>query len=78
LFTYRACHDPLEGDYPHSEVRAFDGDDQHLATKDSVPEELHLEWRIMLREASVALIPPRENRAIRQHCPVSHELEPMS
>jgi hypothetical protein len=59
LFTYRAFHDPLEGDYPHSEIRAFEGE-IHLSTEESVPEDLHLEWRATLLGAIKVMIPPRE------------------
>jgi hypothetical protein len=73
-FRYETSHQPLPLNYPHAEVRAYQGE-QHLATEELVPEEMHLEWRGMLLAAMEPLIRPREKRDIRQHSPVSHELE---
>ncbi|QEG26465.1 hypothetical protein GobsT_12040 [Gemmata obscuriglobus] len=76
LFTYRVVHVPLDYDYPHSEVRAFDGE-RHLDSKESVlPEDLHLEWRATLLEACEVMIRPNEQCSIRNDPPKSHEPEP--
>ncbi|MEZ6142330.1 MAG: hypothetical protein R3B84_17360 [Zavarzinella sp.] len=72
VFTYRVSHVPLEVDYPHSEIQAFDGE-QHLNTSEAVlPEELHLEWRANLLEVFETFIPPGEDWAIREEPPGSH------
>lgn len=75
LFSYRVQHAPLENDYPHSEVQAFDGE-RHLDTRESVPEDLHLEWRANLLEAFNTYIRPSEQWAIRNAPPKSYVPEP--
>jgi len=75
-FAYTPSHQPLEQDYPHTEIQAFQGELQ-LSTKESVPEELHLEWRGLLLSQMEALLQPRERRDIRQQPPTSHVLEPV-
>ena len=77
IFTYIAYHDPMETDYPHSEVRAYKGY-EHLAKLESVPEADHLEWRMKLLEAIEVIIPPGKKIAIRQQCPTSHVPETLS
>lgn len=75
-FTYRIVHVPLDDDYPHSEVQAFEGE-KHLNTKESVlPEELHLEWRATLLEVHEVMIRPHEQLSIRSAPPTSHVPEP--
>lgn len=71
-FTYRIAHMPLDYDYPHSELQAFEGD-KHLNTQESVlPEDLHLEWRASLLENYDVMIRPNEKCSIRDGAPQSH------
>jgi len=73
-FTFRACHAPLERDYPHSEIRAFE-DGVHVNASARMPEDIHLIWRERLLRRLRTIIKPHQKVVIRQTPPVSHKLE---
>lgn len=75
-FTFEPCHDPLEQDYPHTEVRVF-LNGQHVPTLDGVPEDIHLKWREMLLREVERLIRPEQVVPVRDDRPTSHVLEPL-
>jgi len=68
---FSCVHDPLENDYPHTEIRMFDGG-EHLDRLDGISEEMHLLWReSALREVRI-LLRPRQKCRDREECPLSH------
>lgn len=73
---FRPCHEPLDSDYPHSEVRAFEND-VHITEplKDLLPEDVHLKWREKLLRQARVLIKRHQRVIVRQSPPVSHKLE---
>ena len=74
-YTFRPCHDPLDKDYPHSEVRVFNNEVLIELLKD-LPEDIHLKWRIALLDVISTVIKPGQNVVIRQTAPISHKVEP--
>ena len=70
-FTFSIVHEPDEWNYPHSEIRAFDGG-VRIDVVEKLPELMHLEWReLLLREARVFL-KPNQNAKTRDLAPKSH------
>jgi hypothetical protein len=74
-FWFKPCHVPLERDYPHSEIRAFDEIGKHVQIADLLPEDIHLEWRERLLRKMKTIIKPYEIVAVRQNPPISHLIE---
>jgi hypothetical protein len=69
-------HAPLEKDYPHSEIRAFDEDGIHVQVADLLPDDIHLEWREHMLRKIKPIIKPYQRVQVRQNPPVSHIVEP--
>jgi len=46
-FTFRPIHVPLEENYPHSEVRAYQGD-THVQARKLIDPDMSLRWRNIL------------------------------
>ena len=69
-FTFTPMHKPLEMDYPHSEIQAFENgnhiDEEHA---DELPEDVHLAWREKLLRKAAAIIKPRQKVVIRDTPP---------
>jgi hypothetical protein len=74
-FEFRARHSPLEDDYPHAEICAFENG-QHLDGIARIPEDVDLQWRELLLRKLQKIIRPHQRVRIREHAPVSHKLEP--
>jgi hypothetical protein len=74
-YEFRTCHEPLEKDYPHAEIRAYENDD-HIDLASRLPEEVHLKWRERLLRKTRAIIKPYQKVVVRQAAPASHKLEP--
>ena len=52
-FTFAPAHDPLDLDYPHTEVRVYlNGAQVHLA--EVIPHHVQLKWRELLTSYAVA------------------------
>jgi hypothetical protein len=73
-FSFRSFHEPEDLNYPHSEVRAYDGE-KHIGTLDDLPEETHLEWRELLLQETEIFLKPNEPAGIRRDPPASHKPE---
>lgn len=74
-YTFHPSHEPLEKDYPHTEVRVYKND-THISLDESLPEDIHLKWRLSLLEVMDAIIKPNQEVPVREAAPVSHKLEP--
>jgi hypothetical protein len=74
-FTFSAQHAPLDEDYAHSEIRAYE-QGQHINAIERMPEEVHLVWREKLLRKLRTVIKPFQKVRIRQNPPTSHKLEP--
>ncbi len=74
-YTFTPSHDPLEKDYPHSEVRVYSNDIQ-IKLSETLPEDIHLKWRVALLNVMEPIIKPTQVIAIRENAPLSHKLEP--
>jgi hypothetical protein len=73
-YTFAAFHDPAEYNYPHSEVRCFQGED-HVDALEKLPEEMHITWRELLLRRKEVFLKPHQPASIRQTAPVSHRPE---
>jgi hypothetical protein len=76
-FEFLPHHAPLEKDYPHSEVRAFESG-THIDLEGNLPEDIHLKFRERLLRKTKTLIRPYQRVNIRQRPPASHHLEPFT
>lgn len=76
-YTFQSCHDPLENDYPHTEIRVSNNGVRIELLKD-LPEDIHLKWRLALLDVVEAIIKPMQIVPLRETAPVSHKLEPHS
>jgi hypothetical protein len=74
-FTFSACHDPLERDYPHSEVRVFKNS-MRVLLQSELPEDIELKWRYALLDVMETIIKPKHLVEVREKEPVSFKLEP--
>jgi hypothetical protein len=74
--TFRPCHDPLDHDDPHTEVRVF-LNGAHVPILDSIPEAIHRKWRELLLREIERLIRPGQVVPVRDDRPVSYVLEPL-
>ena len=74
--VFKTCHVPIERDYPHSEIQAFDDVGQHVNMIDLLPEEIHLEWREKLLREIETIIKPFQKVLVREDPPATHKLEP--
>ncbi len=70
-FTFETHHDPEDWNYPHSEVRVFDNG-HHVKTLESLPDEVHLEWRELLLRRLAIFLKPFQPARMRPLEPVSH------
>lgn len=70
-WTFGPRHVPLDENYPHSEVWAYENA-QHINAKDRIDPDLHLRWRHRLLENIEKVLNPREVIAIRQEPPLIH------
>lgn len=75
-FTFLPCHDPLDNDYPHTEVRVF-LNGTYVPTLEGIPEAIHLKWRELLLREIERLIRPEQVVPTRDDRPASHVLEPI-
>ena len=75
-FLFKTCHVPIDRDYPHSEIQAFDVAGQHVNIVDLLPEDIHLEWREKLLREIEAIIKPFQKVLVRDDPPATHKLEP--
>jgi hypothetical protein len=57
-FKFRAVHDPLAQNYPHTEVRAFTWDDLHIRDLEKMDPSIHLDFRTRLLENARIAMPP--------------------
>ncbi len=76
-FTFKVCHAPIEMDFPHSEIRAFENQN-HIDVVEKVPEDVHLAWRERLLRKMRTIIKPYQRVVVRQIPPKSHKLEPFA
>lgn len=74
-FAFRVQHSPLELDYPHSEICAFEGE-RHLQEPGAIPPGIDLEWRERLLRRLHKIIKPYQRVVVRERAPISHKLEP--
>jgi hypothetical protein len=75
-FVFLPRHSPLEKDYPHSEICAFENE-RHINAVDGIPEDVHLKWRERLLRELHTIIKPHQRVVVRQAPPVSHKIEPL-
>lgn len=62
IWSFRPRHVPLEENYPHSEVWAYENE-THINAKHRIDPDLHLRWReMLLRRIRVALRPYQQAR----------------
>jgi hypothetical protein len=63
-FTSRPFHSPTPQNYPHSEIRMFNGYGHHINAKDCLDPDLDLRWRERLLQRIRVIIRPDESRAL--------------
>ena len=69
-WTFGPRHVPLEENYPHSEVWAFENS-THVSAKNRLDPQLHLRWREMLLRRIKTIIRPYEPTEIRWEPPTN-------
>ena len=75
-FVFEPRHVPLDRDYSHSEIQAFDESGGHVKVIDSLPDDIHLEWRYKLLREIETIIKPFQRVLVRETPPTTHKLEP--
>jgi hypothetical protein len=50
VFLFDLIHNPTETNYPHSIIRAFDENGQHILDEHRLNPQVHLRWRNRLRQ----------------------------
>jgi hypothetical protein len=73
-FTFKVFHAPEDHNYPHSEVRCFEGS-THIKPPQELPDEMHIWWREMLLRAIDVFLKPNQPATFRQTAPASHKPE---
>jgi hypothetical protein len=68
LWTFAPRHVPLDDNYPHAEVWAFEGE-RHINAKAKIDPDLHLRWREQLARKLRKFIGPSEDIEVRQEPP---------
>jgi hypothetical protein len=69
VWTFAPRHVPLEANYPHSEVWAYENG-LHVSAKARLDPDLHLRWREQLLRKIEKTIRPHEQIEIRQTAPM--------
>jgi len=49
---------PALSNYPHSEIRAYTGNGEHIKAKEHLDPDMHLRWRNRLRQTTRIVIRP--------------------
>lgn len=70
VWSFGPRHVPLEDNYPHSEVWAFENG-THVNARSRLDSTLHLRWREMLLRKVRRFIRPYERVAIRESAPTT-------
>jgi hypothetical protein len=69
-WTFGPRHVPLEENYPHSEVWAYENG-MHVNAKNRLDPHLHLRWREILLRRIKTIIRPYKPMEIRQEAPAN-------
>lgn len=69
VWTFGPRHVPLEENYPHSEIWAYEND-VHVNTRIRLDPHLHLRWREMLLRRAQKILAPYEAVEIHQEAPI--------
>lgn len=75
-FTFRPAHDPLDLDYPHTEVRVY-LDAERISIAERIPHHIRLKWRELLFRQIRRVIRPFQVVRVRVTRPASHIPEPI-
>ena len=75
-FTFRPAHDPLDLDYPHTEVRVYLNAVQ-VKLAHAIPHHVQLKWRELFFRELRRVLRPFQEVPIRQQRPKSHHPEPI-